>query len=196
MPDYNHIGSLTLRAFWLDETALISMTASDVLNLYSELEELGIKIWIDGGWGVDALLERQTRPHKDLDIIIQQKDVSQLRRLLEPRGYREIRLNEARPWNFVLGDEGGREIDFHVIVVDAKGNGLYGPLEKDEMYPAASLTGTGSICGEPVRCISPEWMVKFHSGYVLQEKDYRDVSALCEKFHVPLPQAFAAFKTW
>jgi lincosamide nucleotidyltransferase A/C/D/E len=43
------------------------------------LEKLGIEIWVDGGWGVDALLGEQTRPHKDLDIAIQQKDVPQLR---------------------------------------------------------------------------------------------------------------------
>jgi len=170
------------------------MTAADVLSLYGELENLGIVIWIDGGWGVDALVGEQTRPHKDLDIAVQQKDVPRLRQLLERRGYKEIKLEEARPWNFVLGDENGREIDFHVIVIDDQGNGLYGPADRGEMYPAASLTGTGSIDGRKVRCISPEWMVKFHSGYELKEKDFRDVSALCQKFGIRLPEAFAKFR--
>jgi lincosamide nucleotidyltransferase A/C/D/E len=44
----------------------------DVLDLYSKLDRIGIKIWLDGGWGVDALLCKQTRLHSDLDIIIQQ----------------------------------------------------------------------------------------------------------------------------
>ena len=170
------------------------MIATEVFSLYIELQELGITIWIDGGWGVDALLGEQTRPHKDLDIAVQQKDVSTLRKLLQARGYKEIKLEEARPWNFVLGDENGREIDFHVIVIDDEGNGLYGPADKGEMYPAASLTGIGSINGRQVRCISPEWTVKFHSGYELKEKDFRDVSALCRKFGIPLPEAFAKFR--
>jgi lincosamide nucleotidyltransferase A/C/D/E len=170
------------------------MTAVDVLSLYGELENLGIILWIDGGWGVDALLGEQTRPHKDLDIAVQQKDVSTLRKLLQERGYTEIKLEEARPWNFVLGDENGRETDFHVIVVDDKGNGLYGPAEKGEMYPAASLSGTGSVNGRKVRCISPDWMVKFHSGYELKDKDFRDVSALCQRFGIQLPEAFAKFR--
>jgi lincosamide nucleotidyltransferase A/C/D/E len=89
-------------------------------------------------------------------------------------GYRDIKLEIARAWNFVLGDENGSEIDVHVIVLDDDGNGIYGPPEKREMYPAASLTGTGNIDGQAVRCISPEWMVKFHSGYELTEKDFRD----------------------
>lgn len=170
------------------------MIATDVISVYTELENLGITIWVDGGWGVDALLGEQTRPHQDLDIAVQQKDVPKLRQLLQARGYKEIKLQEARPWNFVLGDENGREIDFHVIVIDDQGNGIYGQTEKGEMYPAASLTGTGLIFGKMVRCISPEWMVRFHSGYKLKEKDFRDVSALCKKFGIELPEAFAQFK--
>src|SRR6266404_6148749 len=111
------------------------MNSADVIDLYTTLEKLGVEIWIDGGWSVDALLGEQTRPHKDLDIAIQQKDVSSLRQLLEEKGYREIKLNEARPWNFGLGDRDAREIDIHVIVIDEYGNGIYGPPENGEMYP-------------------------------------------------------------
>jgi lincosamide nucleotidyltransferase A/C/D/E len=169
------------------------MTPVDVIDLYTTLENLGVEIWIDGGWGVDALLGEQTRPHKDLDITLQEKDIPMLRQFLQTRGYREIKLEETRPWNFVLGDDDGREVDVHVIVLDDRGNGLYGPLETGEMYPAASLTGTGGIEGQMVRCISPEWMVKFHSGYELKEKDFRDVSALCRKFRITLPVAYEKF---
>jgi len=173
---------------------LNEMTSVDVIDLYTALQKLGVAIWVDGGWGVDALLGEQTRSHSDLDIAIEQKDVAVLRRFLEERGYREIKLEIARPWNFVLGDASGREIDVHVIVVDEKGDGLYGPVEKGEMYPAPSLTGTGKIGGQAVRCISAEWMVKFHSGYPLKEKDFRDVAALCGKFGIDLPVAYEEFR--
>jgi lincosamide nucleotidyltransferase A/C/D/E len=166
----------------------------DVIDLYATLENLGVEIWIDGGWGVDALLGEQSRPHQDLDIAIQQKDVQKLRHLLRARGYEDIKLEHAKPWNFVLGDQDGREIDIHVIVFDDQGNGIYGPAEKGEMYPATSLTGTGLIEGRTVRCISPEWVVRFHSGYELKDKDFRDVSALCRKFGIDLPPAYAQFK--
>jgi lincosamide nucleotidyltransferase A/C/D/E len=115
--------------------------------------------------------------------------------LLEARRYKEIKLDKARPWNFVLADAEGREIDVHVIVIDEQGNGIYGPPENHEMYPAASLTGIGSIAGQAVRCISPEWAVKFHGGYRLKEKDFQDVSALCQKFGIELPAASEDFKT-
>ncbi|HXM94716.1 MAG TPA: aminoglycoside nucleotidyltransferase [Candidatus Dormibacteraeota bacterium] len=169
------------------------MNSADVINLYTALERLGVEIWIDGGWGVDVLLGEQTRPHNDLDIAIEQKDVPILRQFLQTQKFRDIKLEEARAWNLVLGDENGREIDVHVIVLDDKGNGLYGPPEKGEVYPAASLTGIGKIEGQTVRCISPEWTVKFHSGYQLKEKDFRDVSALCEKIGIDLPAAYEQF---
>jgi len=169
------------------------MEASDVLDLYTALETLGVGIWIDGGWGVDALLEKQTRPHQDLDIAIQQKDVAKLVPLLDARGYHEIKLEIRRPHNFVLADRRGHEIDIHVVVLDEHGNGIYGPPENGEMYPADALAGIGSIAGQTVRCISAEWTIKFHSGYELKEKDYKDVSALCEKFGIDLPVEYKRF---
>lgn len=170
------------------------MTSRDVIDIYETLEGLGVEIWIDGGWCVDALLGEQSRSHEDLDIASQQKDVPKLRELLEARGYKDVKVEQARDWNFVLGDEQGREIDVHVIVLDSQGNGVYGPPENGEMYPAASLTGSGLVEGRRVRCITPEWMVKFHSGYALKDKDFRDVSALCKKFSIDLPPEYTRFK--
>src|SRR5262245_34325568 len=83
------------------------MTATDVCGLYARLRALGVDVWIDGGWGVDALLENQTRPHNDLDIVIQQKDVPKLRALLEAEGYGDVPRDDTSPWNFVLGDDTG-----------------------------------------------------------------------------------------
>jgi lincosamide nucleotidyltransferase A/C/D/E len=170
------------------------MAADYVLDLYNALQSSGVEIWLDGGWGVDALLEKQTRSHKDLDVAIQQKDVATLLELLDTRGYREIKLEIRRPHNFVLADNQGHEIDIHVIVMDEHGNGIYGPVENGEMYPAEALAGVGIIAGQPVKCISPEWAINFHSGYELKEKDYKDVSALCEKFGINLPPAYERFR--
>jgi lincosamide nucleotidyltransferase A/C/D/E len=167
-----------------------AMTSLDVVNFYNELDNLGIGIWIDGGWGVDALLGEQTRPHADLDIFIQEKDVAKLRELLEAEGYKEIKLEIARPYNFVLGDDTGHEIDVHVIVFDDEGNVIYGPVDNGEIYPAATLGGIGVINGRIVKCISPEWMVKFHTRYKPDENDFKDVSALCKKFGMDLPEEY------
>ncbi len=163
------------------------MLAKDVTDIYRGLEALGIKVWIDGGWGVDALLGAQSRPHKDLDIAIEWKNVPKLREYLQGKGYRQVR--QESQWNFVLADDQGHEIDVHAFVYDDEGNVIEGIR-----YPAASLTGSGIIEGQRVHCISPEYLVKFHSGYPLTDKDYADVSALCTKFGIDLPEELKNFK--
>jgi lincosamide nucleotidyltransferase A/C/D/E len=63
------------------------MTAEDVVRLYRLFAQHAIEVWLDGGWCVDALLGRQTRPHADLDIAVRHANVPMLRRLLLTRGY-------------------------------------------------------------------------------------------------------------
>jgi lincosamide nucleotidyltransferase A/C/D/E len=164
------------------------MTAADVVEILRLFEAQGIDVWVDGGWGVDALLAEQTRSHADLDIALPHEDVPRLRALLEARGYRDVPRDDTRPFNFVLGDEHGHEVDVHSYTFDAEGRNIYGTP-----YPAESLTGHGSIGGYPVKCVSPEWMVKFHTGYPLDETDYRDVLALCRRFGIELPAEYGKF---
>ncbi len=171
------------------------MNIDYVICLYTQLENIGIEIWIDGGWGVDALLGEQTRAHDDVDIVILQKNMQTLHELLERQVYRDVPRDDTSPWNFVLGDDRGRLVDVHVIALDAQGNGIYGPAERGEMYPAASLMGAGTLAGQAVRCISPEYLVKFHSGYKLRDKDFRDVAALCARFGIDLPEEYASWKS-
>jgi lincosamide nucleotidyltransferase A/C/D/E len=164
------------------------INAADVVDLYRLFESHGLVVWVDGGWGVDALLGEQTREHADLDIAIQTKGVERLRALLAERGFQEQVRDDTTPWNFVLGDDRGRDVDVHGIVLDVDGNGIYGPPERGEMYPAVSLTGTGMIGGHDVRCIEAKSLLDFHSGYELDEKDIHDVLALCARFGFEIPE--------
>ena len=150
------------------------MTAADAVEIVKWLEDNSIGVHVDGGWGVDALLGRQTRRHSDLDIVVQHKDVPLLRKLFESRGYREVVRDDSWECNFVLADRAGHEVDVHSCTFDAEGNNIYGVP-----YHIDSLRGTGTIAGYKVNCIPPDWMVKFHTGYELDMNDYRDVSALC-----------------
>ena len=169
--------------------AVEEMTSTDVISFYIDLGNLRIEIWIDGGWGVDALLGEQTRLHKDLDIIIQQKDLQKVLQLLRKRGYQNVEKNDTRLWNFVFGDHRDHEIDFHVIVFDNDGNGIYGPAENNDIYPVGSLLGIGKINGHSVRCTSPEYIVNSHMEYKLSESDFKAISALRKKSRIEFPEA-------
>ena len=165
------------------------MTAQDVIDFIELLKRHHIDVCIDGGWGVDALLGEQTRAHTDLDIAVQHKDVPKIRALLEARGYTDVPRDDTWDCNFVLGDEQGHLIDIHSYTFDAHGQITYGVP-----YPKDSLSGTGSILGHPVQCITPEWMIKFHTGYDLDRNDYHDVSLLCQRFKIKIPGEYAAFE--
>ena len=81
------------------------MKAKTLIDLYQKLKERQIKIWLDGGWGVDALMGVQTRPHGDLDLVVEKKNLEKLAQFLRNLGYVEMLRNDTRAWNFVLGDK-------------------------------------------------------------------------------------------
>jgi lincosamide nucleotidyltransferase A/C/D/E len=163
------------------------MSATAAADLLRMLEAAGIDVWLDGGWAVDAALGEQTRPHKDLDIILQ---ISDLPRLCELLGDRNFRVRESgTESNFVLVDGRGLEVDVHAIVFDEVGNGVYRQANgEDWIFPAAGFAGRGEILSVNVRCLSPDVQVLCHAhGYVPKEKDLRDMELLAARFGVELP---------
>lgn len=161
------------------------MTACDAAGMVELLERHGVEVYVDGGWAVDAVLGAQTRPHDDLDIALPQAHVPAMRELLAARGYRDFARDDTWESNFVLADGQGRKVDVHSYTLDAAGNNVGGVP-----YTREHLTGRGVINGHTVRCIPPHWLVRFHTGYQLDENDFRDVTALCERFGIPLPAEY------
>ena len=53
-------------------------TAEDVLSFLRLCDSLDVGVWLDGGWAAYALLQRQTRSHEDLDIVIERRHVTAL----------------------------------------------------------------------------------------------------------------------
>jgi lincosamide nucleotidyltransferase A/C/D/E len=164
------------------------MTAEDALALYDLFRSHGITVWVDGGWGVDALLGRQTRPHSDIDIALRHSDVPRLRALLEEYGYRDVPRDDTRDCNFVLGDDLGHQLDVHSFELDAQGNNVFGCE-----YRVEHLSGEGTISGRVVKCIPPKQIIEFHTGYKIDDDDAADVKALCEKFGIEMPEEHKAY---
>jgi lincosamide nucleotidyltransferase A/C/D/E len=173
----------------MTQNNLPEMTAEDAVELVKLFEQNQIEVTLDGGWGVDALLGEQTRRHDDLDIVVAYQAVTQLRGSLEKKGFRDISRANTRECNFVMGDEQGRLIDIHTYTFDPDGHPEFG-ID----FPLESLIGVGSIMGYPVRCVSGESIVNFHTGYPVDEKDYHDVKALCQCVGIKIPAEFEAFE--
>jgi lincosamide nucleotidyltransferase A/C/D/E len=160
--------------------------ASDVLEVVDALKAGGIDSWLDGGWGVDALLGEQTRPHQDIDLVVELKNVAAMRSILDGHGFELI---EGVPEsNFVLRDGRGREVDVHPVRFDDAGNGVYQMEEGgDWIYSAAGFGGRGTIDGRPVKCLTAEMQMVGHAGgYTPAETDFHDMRLLHERLGTPL----------
>ena len=187
------------------------MKAQDVLELYALLREHGVQIWIDGGWGIDALLERQTRPHKDLDAFVAFADLPTMTMVLSQRGFVLKEIWSENRWlrhaghvrligtdemgsevatAFVLKDTLGHEIDVHVLHIDEYGYGTPA-WDCSVSFSSDALMGSGMIAGSPVQCLSAAMHMRTHTGYQLQDKDMQDLRLLHERFAIEYSEEHA-----
>jgi lincosamide nucleotidyltransferase A/C/D/E len=163
----------------------VLMTSDDVVGLWSLFQESRLDVTIDGGWAVDAVLERQTREHGDLDIAIPHSQLPALVAELAKQGFGWIASGGSWECNFVLADVNDRRIDIHSYELDPEGNNRFGVP-----YAASHLEWWGVIGGVRVRSVPPEWQVKFHVGYDFDDTDRLDVRALCDRFEIPVPDQY------
>jgi uncharacterized protein (TIGR02569 family) len=149
------------------------MSAEDVVAIVRRLQRAGLPVWLDGGWGVDALVRRQTRPHDDLDVVVRIEDVAAVERELAALGYE--RAGGGPPMSFESVDADGRQIDVHPIAAD----GAY--VNRDGTiwhYPLRGLAGKGAVAGQGVDCLTAETQVICHGGYELDDDDLHDLRLL------------------
>lgn len=171
-------------------SSVVMMTASDVAVVLDRLEDAEIEVWLEGGWGVDALLGKQTRSHDDLDLIVRVDDVPTMREILAKHGFQ---LVEGVPdSNFVLRDARGREIDVHPVRFDDEGNGIYRMANgHDWVFSASGFVGTGLLWRRQVKCLTPDVQMLCHStGYEPGATDFHDMRLLNARFGTPLLPPF------
>lgn len=164
------------------------MDSSSLLAVVGALEAEEISVWLDGGWGVDALLGRQTREHDDLDVVVELDKATLVMKVLGRLGY--VQVAGDPPKSFVMVDSSGLQVDVHPVTFDRAGGGIYEMEDgKTWTYPAHGFTGRASVDERPVRCLSPEVQVLVNSGYELTRKDYREFYLLRQRFGVEPPRA-------
>jgi lincosamide nucleotidyltransferase A/C/D/E len=158
------------------------MEAAHVVRLVHRLNAAGLTVWLDGGWGVDALLGEQTREHDDLDLVVARSDVPLLTETLGDEGF-DVAKGEL-PTCIVLLDSAGRQVDVHPVEFDDAGVGVYRMEDgRDWAYPASGFAGEGLVLlRHAVRCLTPEVQVLCHTGYELAETDHHDLALLRERF--------------
>lgn len=170
---------------------MAKMAAADVLELLDFLEDHRVQVWLNGGWGVDALLGRQTREHDDLDITISAADSQTYTDAMAELGFTTFRIDNV--FNWVLVDGPGRLVDVHLVDFsetrrDSSGIDIYGSAGLP--FEVGSLEGSGQILGRKVKCETADFQVRGHTRYTPDEQDYKDVLALCRTFSIEVPELF------
>lgn len=168
------------------------MTAEAVLQVLELLERAGVRVSVDGGWGVDALLGRQTRSHADLDLVVAAGDLAIVHARLSGAGFVVVR--DWLPTALAYTHADGREVDLHPIASTLDGGG-------DQDLTRAGLGDDGPLFqyGPPVHgciartqvwCVDGATQLRAHCGYVPEVNDRADVAALAAHLHVDPPQPY------
>lgn len=140
-------------------------------SVIDALENVGVPYCLIGGWGVDALLGRQTRPHLDLDVVVDGSTPDLLVRVdvaLAAVGLRPAGEETSIP-------------PLPTVWVYAGEHATVDILPADLGAPPFDLDGaivSGSIDGRPVACVSAEVQRLLRTGYKHRGADRDDLAAL------------------
>jgi lincosamide nucleotidyltransferase A/C/D/E len=155
---------------------LVEMPADLIPEVLGALDRAGVEAWLAGGWGVDALLGEQTRPHLDLDLVFDADHDGERRALasLAERGFAEMGREPVRThwWSerIALSDDQGHVVDMH-------------PVSGEAFIAAVGPAGfvMGKVAGRPVRCLARSVQLRLHEGYEPTAADRADVALLRER---------------
>ena len=100
------------------------VTAADAMYVLEAFDKAGVEVWVAGGWGVDALVGWDTRPHRDLDVIVPMHQVLRAVETLHQEGFKVG--EDWFPVRFEMVDTRGRVVDIH-------------PVRKQQDRPLASI---------------------------------------------------------
>lgn len=171
------------------------MNSDDVIHVADALEAVGVTVWVDGGWGIDALLGEETRPHDDLDMIILADDIEAAIRATRELGFHM--MTDELPQGFVLRDAADRRLDFHPVRLRRDGSAVQpirdqGDDDGEWVFSGPGLQGREWFGGRPIRCLTPEEQAERASdqpraaGYEPDEQDRWDMLLLGDRFGITL----------
>ena len=150
------------------------------LMIIDMLAELNIQYWVEGGWGIDVLIGKQTREHRDIDIDFDAAFEDLLINKLKNMGYQitaDFLPTRAELYHPVHG-----YIDIHPFIISESGNMRQANPDGGWFDLEASWFSDSEFEGRVIPCVSIEGQRLFHSGYDLREIDQADLERLNNAF--------------
>jgi len=164
------------------------MNAPDVLAVLDALAAAGVRAWVAGGWGIDALVGEATRPHRDLDLAVPADQEAEAIATLGRLGFGIA--DDQRPARLVLGTHDGRTVDVHPVAFDADGLGVQQGFDGQVFEYPPDAFGSGLIEGREVPCLTAAQQVRFHLGYEPLDHDRRDMALLRDRLGISVPEPY------
>jgi len=136
-------------------------TCDDVIWMLDLIAACGGRPILVGGWGIDALLAKQSRDHRDLDVLLDDALIPRVVAALEKAGF--VVITDWLPVRVELADYSkDRFIDLHPLFTDGRDgfwqHGLGGGRFD---YPVETFTA-GTINGRAVGCLTPHKQIDLH----------------------------------
>lgn len=103
------------------------MLWDEVREVLDALDRTKVSHWVGGGWGIDALVGVETRPHRDLDLAVDADDYDACMATLADLGYTVE--TDWLPVRVEVAASGERWVDVHPVRFDARGHGIQGDPE-------------------------------------------------------------------
>lgn len=154
----------------------MTMAPDDVADVLALLADADPRVL--GGWGVDALVGRQTRGHRDLDLAVRADALDDSVAALIDHGY--LVVTDWLPVRVELVDGADRVVDLHPLRFAEDGSAWQAGLGDSHYdYPADCWT-RGCIGGRVVVCVADAWQRLAHSGYEPRPIDLHDLAVLDE----------------
>lgn len=164
----------------LESGEITSVNKENFLRIIDLLTDLDIRYWVEGGWGIDVLIGKQTREHRDVDIDFDAAFEKQLIEKLTEIGY-QITIDQ-RPTRLELYHPVYGIIDIHPFVINESGSMQQANPEGGWFELASDWFSEGNYEGRVIPCVSVEGQRLFHSGYDLREVDRSDLEKLNNTF--------------
>lgn len=159
--------------------------AEEVIAVAGRLDAAAVKYWIDGGWGIDALLGHQTRPHRNLNLVVEHTHRLEFAAVMKGSGY-HLAGEDGHLQQWERDD--GYQIEVGYVETgrtrrNDNGELVYG--EKGLPYPVGAFGAIGTIAETDVPCCHADYQMWSHVGH--DDIGRRDMLALHRRFGLPLP---------
>lgn len=151
-------------------------TKQDLLFIIDLLDSLNMKYWIDGGWGIDILVGKQQREHRDIDVDFDESFQGALLEKLSEAGYSIT--TDWRPSRIELYSPQRSYIDIHPLKIRKDGSAKQADPSGGWYHFEAEYFGSSKFEGKVIPCISAKAQKLFHTGYELRDKDIIDMKNL------------------